>query len=95
MGGRGREVFQPQVIGGGPTGSPVPYRNVDPAARDYLSQYGYLRGAGAVMGTVPSLGLPNAGSAGPNWSSANQSQTPPAAPGAPVAPGGGDDGCCG
>ena len=75
MAGAGRTVVQPKVLSDRPTGEPFPYRNVDPAARQSLSQYAYLHGA--ALGTVPSIGLPNAGSLGPNWAAADTSQTPP------------------
>lgn len=93
MAGAGRTVVQPQVIGGGPTGDPFPSRNVDPAARQFLSQFSYLRGAGALLGVVPTLGLPNAGAAGPNWSGVGGSPTLAPTP-PPVAGSTGDD-CCG
>lgn len=98
MAGAGRSVVQPSVLSDRPTGDPYPSRNVDPAARQYLSQYAYLQGAAAVLGTVPSIGNPAAGGLGPNWPAAGQSQTPPTPPS--TSPGTGptgslDDGCCG
>ena len=85
MSGAGRTVVQPSVLSDRPTGDPFPSRNVDPGARQFLSQYAYLHGAGP--GIVPSIGLPNAGSLGPNWAATDTSQTPPASPTTPT------DGC--
>ena len=78
MSGAGRTVVQPSVLSDRPTGDPFPSRNVDPSARQSLSQYAYLHGA--LFASVPTIGLPSAGSLGPNWAASDTSQTPPAPP---------------